>query len=63
MKGEFGGVFYIVLQDVFGDQGLVDAGVFVRFQVNQGFFRDALMRSETWIARDCQSRYIAHRTC
>jgi hypothetical protein len=34
---------YVVLEDVAGDEGLVDARVFVRSEVLQGIFRDALM--------------------
>jgi hypothetical protein len=34
---------YVVFKDVAGDEGLVHARVFVRFQVLQGVFRHALM--------------------
>lgn len=35
---------YVVLEDVAGDEGFIDARVFVRFQMLQRIFRDALMR-------------------
>jgi hypothetical protein len=35
---------YVVLEDVAGDEGFIDAGVFVGFQVLQRVFGDALMR-------------------
>jgi hypothetical protein len=34
---------YVVLEDIIGDEGLVDARVFVRLEVNERILRYALM--------------------
>ena len=36
---------YVVLQNIFGDQGLVNAGIFVGFEVYESIFRDTLVGS------------------
>lgn len=34
---------YVVLKDVAGDEGFIDARVFVRFQMLEGIFRDTFV--------------------
>ena len=35
---------YVVLKDVAGDEGFIDTRIFVRFEMLERIFRDALMR-------------------
>jgi hypothetical protein len=49
---------YIMLEDVAGNEGLVDARVFVRSKVLQRIFRDALM-PRSFCSRRCVSECAA----
>jgi hypothetical protein len=40
---------YVVLEDVAGDEGFVDARVLVRLQVLERIFGDALVLCSVWI--------------
>jgi len=45
MSAKFDWLFstYVVLEDIIRNQGFVDTGIFVRLEVDERLFRDALM--------------------